>query len=161
MTRRQRIVFLLEHLPDVCGLSSTGTGQGDGDGPGFPLLTSMADHPSVIELGRCLRLLRRMCPNHARYLDAYYGAAWYVERTPKTVTKRGRRVRVLEPDGTQAYTLTRKRGLPGWLVRAPQDRETGEPVMVARGVDFISCAFHGDPFIPGQLAEVAGIGKAT
>ena len=155
MTRRERIVFLLEHVRDLYGPGGSGDGVGAGEGPGFALLSSMAEHPSAQELGRCLQLLRRMAPNHARDLETYFACAWYVERVPKTTTRGGRRVVVREKDGSPSYVLRRVRGLPAWLECVPVDRETGEPRTVARGVDFISGVFRGDPFVPEQLLKAA------
>lgn len=155
MTRRERIAFLLDHLHDVCGPGGSSDGVGTGEGPGFMLSSAMSEHPSVIELGRSLDQLRRLMPHHGRAIDDYYGAAWYIERTPKTVKRGGRVVRVLEPDGSPAYELRRRRSVPHWLAVQPADRDTGEPRMVARGVDIVSGLFRGDPFVPSQLLEAA------
>ena len=151
MTRRAKIVFLLEHLNDCLGPSSSATREGAGDGPGFVLTSSMADHPSVVEIGRCLDVLSRAAPKHADHLQAYFCCNWYVQRIPKTAKRHGRIVRVMNRDGTPAYDFRRVRGLPAWLACVPLDRETGEPRTVARGVDFISGLFTGEPFIPDQL----------
>lgn len=152
MTRRERIVFLLDHLADCCGPGGSGAGPGDSDGTiGFALTSSMADHPSVIELGRCLELLRRMAPAHARDLEAYFGCGWHVERVPKTQQRKGRLVTVMNADG-RAVTVDRLvRSLPGSLAAMAKDRETREPRTVARGIDFISGVFRGDVFVPAQL----------
>jgi len=152
VTRREQIVFLLEHLRDCCGPGGSGGGRGDSDGSiGFALTSAMADHPSVIELGRCLDLLRRMAPAHARDLEAYFGSHYYVDWVPVTVKRGNRWVRVLDKDGQPSKRPVRRRSLPAWLACVPMDRETGEPQTVARGVDFISGTFRGEPFVPKQL----------
>jgi hypothetical protein len=156
MTRRERIVFLLEHLNDCLGpAGSASAGSGDGDGPGFVLTSSMAVHPSVVELRRCLRLLGRLAPNHREAVETWFCCNWYVKRVPKTVRRNGRVVRVLNRDGSQAFDMRRVRGLPPWLKACPVDRGTGEPRPVALGVDFICGVFRGEPFVPEQLREAA------
>jgi len=156
VTRRERIVFLLEHLNDAWGPgSSLGGSAGDGEGPGFALTSSMADHPSVVELGRCLRMLGRLAPNHREAVETWFCCNWYVKRVPKTVRRNGRVVRVLNRDGSQAFDMRRVRGLPPWLRACPVDGGTGEPRPVALGVDFISGVFRGEPYIPEQLLAAA------
>jgi hypothetical protein len=155
VTRRERIVFLLEHLNDVCGPgSSLGGSGGTGEGPGFVLTSAMAEHPSVVELGRCLAMLDRMAPRHGDAVRAWFCCHWYVERVPKTVRKGGRLVRLVNADGSQAVELRRVRGLPAWMTGQPVEA-SGEPRMVARGVDFIAGVFRGEPYVPEQLRQAA------
>ena len=156
MTRRERIVFLLEHLNDCLGpAGSASAGSGDGDGPGFVLTSSMAVHPSVVELRRCLRLLGRLAPNHREAVESYFCCNWYVERVPKTVRRGNRVLQLRNADGSVATEPRRVRGLPPWLRACPVDGGTGEPRPVALGVDFISGVFSGEPYIPEQLREAA------
>jgi len=115
----------------------------------------MADHPSVVELRRCLRMLGRFAPNHREAVLSWFCCNWYVDRVPKTVRRNGRTVRVLNRDGSQAFDMRRVRGLPPWLQACPVDGGTGEPRPVALGVDFISGVFRGEPYIPDQLLAAA------
>lgn len=156
MTRRERIVFLLEHLNDVLGPSSSAVGAGgEGDGPGFVLTSSMADHYSVVELCRCLDQLGRMGPYHREAVVTFFCANWYVRREPKRVKKGGRLVALRHADGSPVFDLRRERGLPPWLSACPVDRETGWPRPVLLGVDVICGLFDGDPDVPKQLLAAA------
>jgi hypothetical protein len=156
VTRRERIVFLLEHLHDCCGPSSSATHSGGlGDGPGFVLTSTMAEHPSVVELVRCLELMRRTVPRHAAAVVEWYACQWYVDHVPVTAKRRGRLVRLRDSDGRLATKPVRVPARPAWLRRQPLDRQTGEPRMVSRGVDMLAGLYRGDPFIPQQLLDAA------
>lgn len=157
--RRERIVFLLDHLGDCLGPGGglAATNAGSTDSIGFALTSTMADHPSVKELLRCLAVVEARFPRHYSHLWAYFGSGWMVEWVPKrragkTLTRVddfGRRVPVREP--------RRVRALPGWLRAEPVDRETGEPRLVSRSVDVLAGLFRGEVFVPDQLREAAGL----
>lgn len=161
MKRRDAIVFLLDHWADIHGPGTSDrdtTTPDDGERLGIALTSSMAEHPSVVELARCRDLLRRTAKRHALHLDIYFGSGYMVRWQPKrsgngkTLTRLddfGHRVPVLEP--------WRVRAIPEWLAREPKDVETGEPMLVSRGIDFLSAAFRGEVFIPKPLEEAAGL----
>lgn len=138
--RRRTIVVLLDHWPDLHSPASSGltTMTGDGEG-GLPLLSSMASHPSVVELGRCLEQLRQTGPRHYKHLRGHFDAEW--RTVPKRKQKRlssGRVVWELDPNDR-----TRERVLPDWL----------ELRLVENGIDFLAGVFKGDPELPRALHD--------
>lgn len=161
MTRRDKIVFLLDNLADLVGPSLSAHGPGGGDGPGFPLSTSMADHPSVVELLYRLAQLRTTAPKHAQHLEAWYGCEYAVDAQAKTIRRRGKTVTVRHPDGTPVMEYRRYRPIPAWMRQVPLCHEPRcecrglLPRTVCRGVAFVDVMFAGEPFIPRQLEEVA------
>src|SRR6184192_2364695 len=79
MTKRERIIFLLDHWHDYTepdnstGLpnSSIARTTSTYDGSAMP---TMASHRSILELNRCLELCSRMAPAHYKHLAGYYAA---------------------------------------------------------------------------------------
>lgn len=138
MTRRDRIIILLDHYRDYFEISCGGTGAGKDYGPQLP---RMANHTSVKELCRCLELLNRMAPAHYQHLKAYYTAewrtAWAAKR--KLVPFAQREGAHYDPK-RRAYAY-RCRATPAWVI----------PRMVELGVDFVASEFRGEPFIPDEL----------
>lgn len=159
--RRERIVFLLDHWADIHGPGYSDKSTGQVDPLGHELTSSMADHPSVVELARCLTLLAQKLPRHHLHLSLYFGAFRVVQVPKRTgsgktlmrVDEFGHRVPVLEPRRVRSY--------PAWLDAEPQDAETGEPRLVAHGVDMLSALFRGEVFIPNQLREAGGLTRAA
>lgn len=130
--RRAKIVELLDHWPEFFEPASSGTTATSTDGGGLPLLSSMAQHPSVVELGRCLVVLRAKVPRHYRHLFGYFDAPWRTTDQPvkrKTVGGRAvietQRVRVrVVPAWVEARMVDRSVDMLGGLWNV---REAGEP----------------------------------
>lgn len=121
MSRRETILVLLDHWPEFFEPAASGKVATSSDGTGPALLSAMSRHPSVVELGRCLGSVRKVAPNHFRYVVGFYGAEW--RTTDKPVARKtvgGRRVvelarvreRVLSPELRRLPTCSCGCGLP-------------------------------------------------
>lgn len=105
-------------------------------GPSSPgKLPEMAEHGSVKELERCLRLLAGACPGDYRHLRAFRcGAEW-----------RGsyRWVRIKLPSGRHdiVQQRTTERIVPCWI----------NPIRVLNGEKFLCHVFRGSVSIPDEL----------
>jgi hypothetical protein len=136
MSRRDRIVFLLDHWEDFFEQASSGglvivDDQTRRMSDDWTLLSSMSRHPSVVELGRCLELCRRMAKGHYNHLRAFYGSEWRtIDRPVKKRNAHGKLV-----DDT---ARVRERVVPAWVVMR----------MVERATDFVAGSFRGEPEIP-------------
>lgn len=134
---------MLDHRNDFYdpdgATSATGIDRG---AAGVALLPKMSRHPSVVELERCISLLRATAKNHCAHMLAFYGCEW---RTVWVPVKTGNGKWVVNADGSRQTRPERRRVVPGWvLVR-----------MVERGVDFVVFAFTGEVFVPDELIEAA------
>jgi len=145
LTRRERIVVLLEHLPDYYALGQPGSGTGvDGNLGRFRL----AEHESVRELFRCLLLLRSLQPLTYRQLIAFYGAETRVAR----VRRRRDVPRELRECTPVRYTFE-----PRSRCYAFRERVLSSAVersRVERGVSFLLELFEGDVSLPRELLRV-------
>ena len=140
-TRIRRIVTLLEawqdlHLPDA-------NDGGAGDGGGW-ITPRIARHPSVLELGRCLELLRYIAPGHFMHLAAFFAAERRQIR--RWVPSRDREGRIRRVHGRVVLELgpwELERLVLPWV----------ELELVERGVRFLEAVFDGPVFLPGELAD--------
>jgi len=138
-TKRDRIVFLLEHWPDYHEtLHQAESGSSDSTDDAVLLMPRMYHHPSVRELRRAVQFVRLTEPVPAAHMMAYYQAEWRTtDQLVKRRTKKGR-VEVVK-------VRVRQRVLPRWIVSA----------QVGAGVSAVSEAFRGEVFIPSELLEAA------
>lgn len=140
--RRTKILQLLDHWQDFFQPASSGqtTNTASDDTPSQTgVISSWASHKSVVELGRCLAVLRRMGPGHYRHLAGFYDAEWRTTDRPVAARTIGGRKRTTKP------VRVRERVVPGWVERR----------LVERGVDFVAGVWDvrgaGEPELPGGL----------
>lgn len=152
-------MFLLDHLEDCLGPGGAAGNHTNGEPLGFALTSSMADHPSVIELCRCLDVLRAKVPRHHLHLRIYFGSGWRVVWEPKRSGNGKTVMRIDEVTGRRVPdTVPRRvRAIPAWLAAERKDRETGEPRLVAHAIDMVSALFRGEVYVPDQLRDAAGL----
>lgn len=132
MTKRERIILLLDHYEDFFRPAAGNPSVSAGDGAVL-LLPSMSRHPSVVELCRCLNLLADRGPVQYAHLKAFFTAEHRLVDAPvKRKAKKGT-VTVVE--------RRRERVVPGWVRQQK----------VTRGVDFVAAAFRGEVFLPDQI----------
>ena len=141
--KRRLVEQLLDHWRDYFDPASNGQpSHGDGEPLGIALLSSMARHPSVVELSRILELCRRMAPGHYKHLAGWYGAEWRVVRALETDSRGRTKLHpvtgrpLTDPDPKK---MRRERVVPSWVVWR----------MVDRALDFVCCAW--DSGVPLEL----------
>ena len=134
-TKRRRLVYLLDHWPDIFDPDHGRGGNGDGPGIG-PCMPRMSRHPSVVELARCLELLRVEAPSQFGHLVGYYGAEWRIREDEVRRRRKG---------GKQETVRVRQRVrlVPRW-VRLEN---------VRRGEEFLASVFRGPVFVPDELRD--------
>lgn len=147
MNRRERIVFLLENYLDVeNGLQDRGF-RGD---EFIPRMCRAWNHPSYVELRRCVALLQTKSPCVFGHLQRRY---FNYEEVRKVYCPRCLRTAPawleghLHKHGQKTFTLIPK------TVRATHQRSN--PLFVEMAIDFISEQFAQEPFIPDDLLAVA------
>jgi hypothetical protein len=132
-TKKEKIVHLLDHWDDIHdpNMSKDNPGNGDSAGPQMPV---MAHHRSVLELARCLRILKTEAPSQHDHLMAYHRAEWRIH-TWTTLRRRkgGKSERVDHRE--------RQRLKPAWV----------EPLKVHKGEDRLAELFRGTVYIPDDL----------
>jgi hypothetical protein len=107
--KRHTIESLLDHwedfvLPNVGGI----TKLSDGEGLGLVFASGMGRYPSVVELDRCLGVLRVKVPQHFKHLRGFYSSEWrVVEEATKIRSASGKMV--------DAVVRKRRRVVPGWV----------------------------------------------
>ena len=134
LTRRERVELLLEHWVDFFETSSRDDGP-EGQG-GVYLLPGMSRHPSVVELGRCIGVLRGRAPVATAHLMAFYTAPFKVKWSRRKVMGPQGRLVLSEP------VAERVRLVPSWVRRRK----------VSRSVDLLCELFVGDVFLPDQIS---------
>ena len=95
-SKRCRIVFLLGHRVDFFDPAGTSPFGSPGDGSGVALLPLMSRHPSVVELERCLLVLRGEAPVQHSHLLAFHGAEWRIRRWQESRKRRNGKLEVVE-----------------------------------------------------------------
>lgn len=133
VTKRDRIVYLLDHWDEIFDPNVTSP-LGSPSSGGVQLMPLMSRHPSVVELARCLVVLRRVAPRQHDHLKAYYLAEWRIRTDVVRKKRRGGKFETTE-------LRRRERVVPRW-VRLEKVRR-GEGVLVE--------AFSGEVFIPSEL----------
>jgi hypothetical protein len=136
VSKRDRIVYLLDHWDDIfsppvsIGLFSAGGSSGS------PHLSGMARHSSVVELVRCLAVLKLEEPRWHDHVKLFHCAEWKI-RTWSTVVRRkgGKRETVVHRDRAR---------------RPPADVRMD---WVRLGEDRLAELFVGDVSIPTELWE--------
>jgi hypothetical protein len=140
-SKRARVVVLLEHWEDFWLPPAGGGGSGSGSSPH---LGAMARHPSVVELVRCLAVLKREQPRLHDHVKAFYGAEWRVRvRAGTRKRPRGKVERVVLRD--------RVRVVPGWVA----------PGYVRAGEARLAELFVGPVFIPEELYDALTLSSAA
>ncbi|MCR4340794.1 MAG: hypothetical protein NUW01_13010 [Gemmatimonadaceae bacterium] len=137
--KRENIRTLLDHWDDFFSTARAMTSNGDSGG--ILLLPSASRHPSVLELGRCLGLLRQHGPTQFGHFVGYWGAQTRIVRIQKTSRKGKRTVTLRNPDGTPATQDFRERLVPRW-VRLQK---------VRLAESFVVGAFVGEVFLPDVI----------
>lgn len=109
-TKRTIIEGLLDHWEDFTLPSVGGNVWGTGEGIGIVFTSGMGSYPSVVELDRCLGVLRVKVPNHFKHLRGHYSSEW---RTADMVAK------IASPSNPRKMIETtvrrRVRVVPGWV----------------------------------------------
>lgn len=132
-SKRERIVYVLDHWDDIFNppLASTNPIRGRG-GNGF--LPGMSRHASVVELVRCLEVLRLEAPTQYAHLMASHRAEWRIKRVPRR-SKGGKAV--LRRDGVnrlvQETRPVRERLVPAWVDTGKVYRAQSRLVDLFRG----------------------------
>lgn len=132
-SKRDKIEYLLDHWQDIYDpdVSKGRPGVGDSAGATMPF---MAKHPSVVELARCLAVLRLEATVHHSHLMAFHTAVWRIRVDHVRVRRAGGKYELVE-------TRERERLVPDW-VRLEK---------VRRGQAALVVAFRGPVFIPDDL----------
>jgi hypothetical protein len=131
-----KIRYLLDQwdaIWDWTGAALKDSGDGSG-GRGTVPLPLMASHPSVVELGRCIGLLRGAAPGDCRHLMAFHTAEWRIAQKWAPRQLRSRKLELVE-------IRERERIVPRWLDMGRVDR--AERWLVEH--------FRGEVFIPKDL----------
>lgn len=87
MSKRDKLCYLLDHWDDIH--SPPASGHGGSSGSSTPHLSPMSKHPSVVELGRCLRLLKAENKLHHDHVKAFHGAEWGISVRRSTRKRKG------------------------------------------------------------------------
>lgn len=127
--QRRRLQELLDLWQDIFAVNLVRTG---GDGSNVPQLSEATRHPSVIELGRCLKALAVAERIPHRHVVAYrITVEW---RITNVLEKRKR------PSGKTELALVRRqqRLMPNWV----------DPQQVAAGESWLEREFDGSVSIP-------------
>lgn len=142
-SKRDKIVYLLDHWDEIHDPDAASPQGRPGGGSNTPHLAYMASHVSVVELGRCLVVLKAASPVQHSHLMAFHGAEWRQARTPKRTTVKGKLGWISNPRSNHAedWDHRRERLVPGW-VRLEK---------VRRAQDTLAYAFRGPVFIPDDL----------
>lgn len=129
-----RIRYLLDRWEEIFDPSATSQQGSPGDGSGIGLLPAMSHHPSVLELSRCLAVLRVAAPVRFSHLMAFHRAEWRVHRWSESRRRRGGKSELVDRAERQRLT-------PSW-VRLEKVRSA----QLA-----LATAFRGDVSIPDEL----------
>jgi hypothetical protein len=150
VTRRVRICYLLDHWDDIFSPPVGGEGTGGGDGTAH--LSPMVRHRSVLELQRCLVILKAEAPRQHDHLKAFYTAEWRTVRTAKFHSLRGKWRQIANPrsDHEEDWDRRRERIVPGWV---KLDK-------VRRGERRLCELFQGVVFLPEPLWEALMLSSA-
>lgn len=131
-SKRERIVYLLDHWDDIH--SPPVSGYGRSTGTDTPHLSPMSRHASVVELNRCLATLKLEHKLWHDHLKAFHGAEWGINVRRSTRKRKG---------GKQEQIILRDR-----IRRPPSWVKTG---YVNSGVFRLEELFNGQVFIPEPL----------
>lgn len=143
-TKRDKIAYLLDHWDDIFNppLASMNPVRGRG---GDGLLPGMSRHHSVVELVRCLEVLRLEAPVQHAHLKAFHCAEWRTVKRPHLVIHKGklRAIANPRPGREEDWDRTRERIVPGW-VKAGKVRSAEERLAVL---------YRGQPKLPEELED--------
>lgn len=131
-TKRCKLLCLLGHWDDIYAPALT-TNGGTGNG-GMALLPLMSRHASVVELARCLDVLRQVAPVQHAHLKAFHCAEWRTHRWTETKRRKGGKLERVERSERQQL-------VPGWVRREK----------VRRAEERLVAMFRGPVFIPDEL----------
>ena len=147
MTRRHQIITeLLRHYNDVEATLNSKTGiPGDGDTP--PLMNPAWNH-SYRELERVIRHMRHTKPRLWWHVRQRYIA------TTTTMTECPvRKGRILLPPRSELAAGQAVVGAKTVRVQLRTWHPDVQEAQVARGIDWISRHFRGEPYLPDELAD--------
>lgn len=133
-TKREKIVFLLEHWDELFDPSVTSPQGSPGDGSGVGLMPAMCHHPSVRELDRCLGVLKSVAPVQFSHLMATHTAEWRIRVDHVRVRRERGLTEVVE-------RRVRERLVPRWV-------DAGK---VRRAHAALAEGFQGSVSIPDDL----------
>lgn len=86
-SKRDKIVYLLDHWDDIYGPPVSGYGRSTGTDSAH--LSPMSRHPSVLELVRCLAVLKVEHKLWHDHLKAFHGAEWSIHVRYSTKRRKG------------------------------------------------------------------------
>lgn len=140
-SKRDKIVYLLDHWDDIFSPPVSGYGRSTGDDS--PHLSPMSKHASVVELARCLAVLQVEAPVQHAHLKAFHCAEWRVSKTAKWKSFKGgwRQIANPRPDHEEDWDRKRERLKPAWI----RDHK------VERAQERLEQLFRGQVFIPEPL----------
>jgi hypothetical protein len=133
VSKREKIVYLLDHWVDIWDPDAASQ-RGSSGGGGVHLLGLMSRHPSVVELDRCLRVLkveRKLWHDHVK---AFHCAEWGVRTRVSRRRRKGGKSEVV-------VLRDRVRRQPSWVKMG----------YVNSGVFRLEELFQGPVFVPGEL----------
>lgn len=86
-SKRDKIVYLLDHWDDIFSPPVSGYGRSTGDDS--PHLSPMSKHASVVELARCLAVLKLEHKLWHDHVKAFHGAEWSIHVRRSTRKRKG------------------------------------------------------------------------
>lgn len=141
-SKRDKIVYLLDHWDDIHDPDATSP-QGSANGGGAHLMSLMSRHPSVVELSRCLAVLKLEHKLWHDHCKAFHTAEWGISVRRSTRKRKG---------GKQEQVVLRDR------VRRPPAWVTMD--YVRSGEFRLEELFVGPVFIPGELWDALTLSSA-
>ena len=148
MTRREQILFLLDHWNDFFDPDGTMASNG-ASASGIALLPLMSRHPTVLELQTCIQALGRYNPNHRKHLMLHFRSEWRTAYEPRPVLNHhGKQMRDRQGQPVTEPWPVRRRVLP-----LRRDELPAHLRMVTLSVDFVCATFRGEVFIPEELRD--------
>lgn len=141
VSKRDKIVYLLDHWDDIH--SPPVSGYGRSTGTDTPHLSPMSRHTSVVELVRCLTVLKLEHKLWHDHLKAFHTAEWTIHTRRSTKKRKGGK-------SEQIILRDRIRRPPSWVAMG----------YVRSGEFRLAELFVGQVFIPEPLWDALTLSSA-
>jgi len=119
VSKREKLCYLLDHWDEIHDPNAVSSVGSPGDGTSTPQLGPMSRSASVVELVRCLAVLRGEAPSQSAHLMALHCAEWRVKRWSESKRRKGGKLETVA-------RAERERIVPRWVdmgkVRRAEDR---------------------------------------
>lgn len=143
-SKHAKLCYLLDHWDDIHDPNSASPAGRPGSGTNTPHLAAMSRHPSVVELTRCLRVLKLENKLQHDHLKAYHGAEWKIRTRLSTRKRKGGKL--------ETITLRdRVKRPPAWVAMG----------YVRAGEFRLVELFVGPVFIPTELWDALTLDSAA